>query len=92
MALLFPSFGLGSLFYVGVLLVNAIAVLSEDRFLARIGWSPNSVTSEPSFGAPQDGNSIKSKIVTLITSVRMLARIPLIGINTLVIIYLFTLG
>ncbi|KAE9967788.1 hypothetical protein BLS_006172 [Venturia inaequalis] len=60
MALLFPSFGLGSLFYVGVLLVNAIAVLSEDRFLARIGWSPNSVTSEPSFGAPQDGNSINS--------------------------------
>ncbi|TID16545.1 Yos1-like protein [Venturia nashicola] len=36
MALLFSSFGLGSLFYVGVLLVNAIAVLSEDRFLARI--------------------------------------------------------
>ncbi|KAK8254772.1 hypothetical protein HDK77DRAFT_433112 [Phyllosticta capitalensis] len=28
-------FGLGGLFYVAILLTNAIAVLSEDRFLAR---------------------------------------------------------
>jgi len=26
---------LGSLFYVSVLLVNAVAILSQDRFLAR---------------------------------------------------------
>ncbi|KAI4228121.1 MAG: hypothetical protein L6R36_001901 [Xanthoria steineri] len=28
-------FGLGNLFYVSILLVNAVAILSEDRFLAR---------------------------------------------------------
>jgi Yos1-like len=28
-------FGLGNIFYISLLLVNAIAVLSEERFLAR---------------------------------------------------------
>jgi len=84
-------FGLGSLFYISVLLVNAIAILSEDRFLARIGWSASSF--EPSFGAAgPDSTSIKAKIVNLIASVRTLMRIPLIAINTLVIVYELVLG
>ncbi|KAI9679991.1 MAG: Protein transport protein yos1 [Caeruleum heppii] len=83
-------FGLGNLFYVSVLLVNAIAVLSEDRFLARIGWSAQSF--EPSFGGSTDTTSIKAKIVNLIASVRTLMRIPLIAINTLVIAYELVLG
>ncbi|KAJ9097635.1 hypothetical protein QFC21_004671 [Naganishia friedmannii] len=29
----------GTALYVGLLLTNAIAILSEERFLARIGWS-----------------------------------------------------
>ncbi|KAH0048389.1 hypothetical protein KCU72_g8643, partial [Aureobasidium melanogenum] len=49
-------FGLGGLFYVSILLVNAIAILSEDRFLARIGWG--SVQQEPAFGGPADNTSI----------------------------------
>lgn len=85
-------FGLGKLFYVSILLVNAIAVLSEDRFLARIGWSAQSY--EPSFGgaSSQDSNSVKTKMINLITSVRTLMRIPLIAINTLVIMYELILG
>jgi len=86
-------FGLGSFFEIAVLLVNAIAILSEDRFLARIGWSPSSI--EPSFGAHgagADQASIQVKIVHLIASVRTLMRIPLIAINTLVILVELVLG
>ncbi|KAI9851756.1 MAG: hypothetical protein M1838_002833 [Thelocarpon superellum] len=84
-------FGLGNLFYVSILLVNAIAILSEDRFLARIGWSAQSF--EPSFGGSvADSTSVKAKMVNLIASVRTLMRIPLIAINTLVIAYELVLG
>ncbi|CZS94546.1 related to YOS1, subunit of the Yip1p-Yif1p Complex, required for Transport between the ER and the Golgi Complex [Rhynchosporium agropyri] len=52
-------FAFGNLIYISVLLVNAIAILSEDRFLARVGWS-NSV-AEPAFGTGSAGDaSIKS--------------------------------
>jgi hypothetical protein len=33
-------FSLGTIFYVGLLLINALAVLSEDRFLARSSYEP----------------------------------------------------
>ncbi|GME48916.1 Protein transport protein [Neofusicoccum parvum] len=137
-------FGLGGLFYVSVLLVNAIAVLSEDRFLARskpssaryicnasrlaspllplraqlllthpavpplphsiaitlwnradttrliaVGWGQS---AEPGFGGAQDTQSVKAKLINLIASVRTLMRIPLIGINTMVILYELILG
>ncbi|CAD0057358.1 unnamed protein product [Aureobasidium pullulans] len=65
-------FNLGGLFYVSVLLVNAIAILSEDRFLARIGWG--STQQEPAFGGPSDNTSVKSKVINLISSVRTLMR------------------
>ncbi|OMP87436.1 Protein transport protein yos1, partial [Diplodia seriata] len=74
---------------VSVLLVNAIAVLSEDRFLARIGWGQS---AEPGFGGVQDTQSVKAKLINLIASVRTLMRIPLIGINTMVILYELILG
>ncbi|CAG8951218.1 hypothetical protein HYFRA_00007965 [Hymenoscyphus fraxineus] len=85
-------FGLGNLFYVAVLLVNAMAILSEDRFLARVGMS--TAVSEPAFGAGSSGGdtSIKVKIINLVTSVRTLMRIPLIGINMFIIIYELALG
>lgn len=57
-----------------VLVTNAIAILSEDRFLARIGWS-SSAPSEPAFGTGVAGEaSVKSKIINLIASVRTLMR------------------
>jgi len=91
MAFLFPTFGLGGLFYTGLLIVNSVAILSEDRFLARIGMG-NSGPAEPAFGASPDGSSVRAKIVNLINSLRTIARIPLIFLNILVIIYLFALG
>ncbi|KAI5927709.1 Yos1-like protein [Camillea tinctor] len=81
---------LGNLLYVSVLLVNAIAILSEDRFLARINLS--SASYDPAFGTGPDSQSIKGKVINLIASVRTLMRIPLIAINTLIILYELVLG
>ncbi|KAK5149313.1 Yos1-like protein [Cryomyces antarcticus] len=87
---MFGLFDFGGLVHVSILLVNAIAILSEDRFLARIGWG--NTPSDPGFGGVPDSQSIKAKMVNLIASVRTLMRIPLIGINTAVIIYELLLG
>ncbi|KAI1653050.1 Yos1-like protein [Daldinia decipiens] len=81
---------LGNLLYVSILLINAIAILSEDRFLARINLS--STSFDPAFGAGPDTQSVKAKVVNLIASVRMVMRIPLIAINTLIILYELVLG
>ncbi|CEJ85570.1 Putative Yos1-like protein [[Torrubiella] hemipterigena] len=81
---------LGNLFYVSCLLINAVAILSEDRFLARISLSPASY--DPAFGAGADSQSVQAKIVHLIASVRTLMRMPLIVANTLIIIYELVLG
>ncbi|KAJ5109136.1 Yos1-like protein [Penicillium angulare] len=83
-------FGLGKLFYIIILFINSIAVLSEDRFLARIGWGRTQ--AEPSFGTSYDNSSVKAKSINLIASVRTVMRIPLIVINTVVIVYELILG
>ncbi|KAI7850545.1 Yos1-like protein [Circinella umbellata] len=82
------ALGLGQLFYAILLFINAIAVLSEERFLARIGWSAQ---VDPGFGVEQS-QSVKYKIVNLISAVRTLMRIPLIAINVVVIVYELLLG
>ncbi|KAI9244458.1 Yos1-like protein [Phascolomyces articulosus] len=82
------ALGLGQLFYAVLLFINAIAVLSEERFLARIGWSGQ---VDPGFGVEQS-QSVKYKIVNLISAVRTLMRIPLIAINVIVIVYELLLG
>ncbi|KAK3192453.1 hypothetical protein K4F52_001666 [Lecanicillium sp. MT-2017a] len=81
---------LGTFFYVVTLLINAVAILSEDRFLARIGLSPT--THDAGFGAGSEPQSVQAKIVHLIASVRTLMRMPLIFANTLIIIYELVLG
>ncbi|KAH6997606.1 Yos1-like protein [Ilyonectria robusta] len=79
----------GNFLYIVILLVNAVAVLSEDRFLARINLSPASY--DPAFGSGADA-SVKAKIIHLIASVRTLMRLPLICVNTLIILYELVLG
>ncbi|KAL5594486.1 hypothetical protein BROUX41_001418 [Berkeleyomyces rouxiae] len=79
----------GSFFYIAVLLTNAVAILSEDRFLARINLSPSSY--DPAFGANSD-TSVTVKVINLIASVRTLMRVPLIICNTLIILYELVLG
>ncbi|KHN93855.1 Yos1-like protein [Metarhizium album ARSEF 1941] len=77
----------GSFLYIAVLLINAVAILSEDRFLAR---SPSSVTGisvaerfslvnlspasyDPAFGTGADA-TVKAKIIHLIASIRTIMR------------------
>ncbi|CAN8099422.1 unnamed protein product [Discula destructiva] len=72
-------FGLGPLLYTVILLLNAVAILSNDRFLARIGWSARSY--DPAFGQGPD-QSVKGKIITLITSVHTIMRGALVAPNT----------
>ncbi|RVX66358.1 hypothetical protein B0A52_09966 [Exophiala mesophila] len=71
-------FGFGPLIYASCLLLNAVAILSEDRFLARIGWGKSSLndpSSGVSFGAVgQDPESFRSKGINLISSIRTLCR------------------
>jgi len=90
----------GTLFYVSILLVNALAVLNEERFLARIGWgSAQAQTAataynqpygqgydQTGYGGQQDVN-VKARIINLISAVRTLMRIPLIGLNLIIIVY-----
>ncbi|KAM0258574.1 hypothetical protein ACHAQJ_003745 [Trichoderma viride] len=83
-------FFLGNLVYVLCLFTNALAILSDDRFLARIGLS--TTTYDPAFGPGADSNSVKAKLVALIASVRMVMRPPLIIVNTLIILYELVLG
>ncbi|KAJ2660140.1 hypothetical protein IWW48_003087 [Coemansia sp. RSA 1200] len=68
-------FGFGTLLYVIILLLNAVAILNEERFLARIGWARNSAEL---YG---DTESVKAKLINLISAVRTLMRIPLIIVN-----------
>ncbi|KAL7282316.1 Yos1-like protein [Trametes coccinea BRFM310] len=94
----------GTILYVALLLINAVAVLSEDRFLARIGWSTVQAQPNPSFGQPYaqpydqaaypgaQEVSMKERLINLISAVRTLMRIPLIGLNIVIIIYELILG
>jgi len=84
-------FGFLPLIKMIILIVNGIAILSEDRFLARIGWAATQ-PEQVSFGGSTGDVSIKAKMVNLISATRLLTRIPLIGINTVVIIYELLLG
>jgi hypothetical protein len=82
-------FFFGNFLYIACLLINAVAILSEDRFLARINLSPASY--DPAFGAGAD-QSVKAKIIHLIASIRTLMRMPLIFVNTIIIFYELILG
>lgn len=92
--------GLGTIFYVSLLLINAIAILNEERFLARIGWSSAgqqpgqqyNVQYDSTGYGDQGGTGVKSKLINLIGAVRTLLRIPLIIVNIVVILYELVLG
>lgn len=89
-------FGLGKLIYVVILVINGIAVLSEDRFLNRIGWGSTTGGQADQYGFSSGGDnsdtSVKTKLINLISAIRTLLRVPLIAINIIVIVYELILG
>ncbi|KAA1130907.1 hypothetical protein PGTUg99_005123 [Puccinia graminis f. sp. tritici] len=71
-------FGLGNILYVSLLLINSLAILNEERFLARIGWSTKTLTNpiqfqDPSMN-PQASSTVKERLINLIGAVRTLMR------------------
>ncbi|KIS67227.1 uncharacterized protein UMAG_10844 [Mycosarcoma maydis] len=92
-------FGLGSAFYLILFITNALAVLSEERFLARVGWSSHSLASQSSafdqgfqsnpYASSAADVTIKARLINLISAVRTLMRM---AINIVVVIYLIVLG
>lgn len=79
------AFSLYSLLEAALLCVNAICVLHEERFLAKFGWSADQRGFEDSPG-------VKTQILNLIRSIRTVMRIPLIGLNVLVIVLKLAFG
>lgn len=61
-----------------LLIVNGIAILNEDRLLRPYGWARNQVD--------RSGEGFKARMMDLIHSVQTVMRIPLLFINSLVIV------
>ncbi|CDZ96652.1 Predicted membrane protein [Phaffia rhodozyma] len=79
--------------WAALLFINAIAILNEDRFLSRIGWSSAAPqVAVNSYGEAGTGPSVKTKLINLIGAIRMLMPIPLIMCNVIVILYELALG
>ncbi|XP_055328044.1 immediate early response 3-interacting protein 1-like [Paramacrobiotus metropolitanus] len=88
------AFTLYSLLEAGLLIVNAIAVLNEERFLRKIGWGrehlqPGAAYYQGAYAPPQ---STKAQIINLINSVRTVMRFPLIFLNIGTMILLIIAG
>ncbi|XP_036266395.1 immediate early response 3-interacting protein 1 [Pipistrellus kuhlii] len=84
------AFTLYSLLQAALLCVNAIAVLHEERFLKNnctVGWG-----TDQGIGGFGEEPGIKSQLMNLIRSVRTVMRVPLIIVNSIVIVLLLLFG
>ncbi|VDP46896.1 unnamed protein product [Echinostoma caproni] len=79
------AFGLGSLVEAVVLMLNAVCILHERRFLSKIGWA----REDKDFSAP---STVKSQLLNIIHSIRTVMRIPLIGVNITIIVFKMVVG
>ncbi|KAL6435514.1 immediate early response 3-interacting protein 1 [Cataglyphis hispanica] len=81
------AFTLWTLFEASLLCLNAVCILNEERFLAKVGWA--SWQNVQGFGEPP---TAKSQILNLIKSIRTVMRVPLIFFNILTLIVKLILG
>ncbi|XP_032675512.1 immediate early response 3-interacting protein 1 [Odontomachus brunneus] len=81
------AFTLWTLFEATLLCLNAVCVLNEERFLAKVGWA--SWQNVQGFGEPP---TAKTQILNLIKSIRTVMKVPLIFFNILTIIVKLVLG
>mmetsp|Transcript_20394 Transcript_20394/g.18532 ORF Transcript_20394/g.18532 Transcript_20394/m.18532 type:complete len:84 (+) Transcript_20394:88-339(+) len=81
------GFSLYNLFKAGLLLTNAVAILHPKRFLAKYGLDKMTILADSNDG----GNALKSQLAGLLQAVAYL-KIPLITINSLVIIIEILVG
>lgn len=73
------GFSLYTLFQAGLLCLNAICVLNEERFLSKIGWS----TQHGGFG---EDPGMKIQALNLIRAVQTVMKVPLIALNIMTIV------
>ncbi|XP_025421488.1 immediate early response 3-interacting protein 1 [Sipha flava] len=73
------GFSLWSLLEASLLCLNAICILSEERVLAKYGWS----TVNRDF---DDAPTTKTQILSLMKSIRTVVKYPLIIFNLLIIL------
>ncbi|GMT29142.1 hypothetical protein PFISCL1PPCAC_20439 [Pristionchus fissidentatus] len=69
-----------------LLVLNAIAILNRQRFLKKIGLDA------PIHSFDGQEGSVKNQIISLILAVQTVMRMPLIGINIIVIFFKLILG
>ncbi|NXF99059.1 IR3IP protein, partial [Sakesphorus luctuosus] len=81
------AFTLYSLLQASLLIVNAVAVLHEERFLRHVGWG-----SDQGIGGFGEEPGIKAQLMNLIRSVRTVMRVPLIALNSITIVLLLLFG
>ncbi|XP_014254062.1 immediate early response 3-interacting protein 1 [Cimex lectularius] len=81
------AFTLWNLFEATILFLNAVCVLHEERFLAKMGWT--SASSVQGFG---ETPSVKGQILNLMYSIRTVMRIPLIFVNIFTIAFKLIFG
>lgn len=71
-----------------ILFVNAVAILNNDRFLEKIGWGYSQIGSNNLAAHP---NALKSQLIGGLHAVAYL-RVPLIVVNTIVILVKLVFG
>lgn len=81
------AFGFYSLIEAFILFLNAVAILHEERFLAKMGWG-----TDQSIGGFGEEPGIKTQLLNFIRSVRTVMRVPLIFVNILTVVSLFLFG
>ncbi|PXF47056.1 Immediate early response 3-interacting protein 1 [Gracilariopsis chorda] len=74
--------GLGTVFKALLLFVNAMAILHEERFLKRVGWSEQEAAIE---------GGVKLQIVNLLKAFRVL-RLPIVVVNSITVLVLLVVG
>uniref|UniRef100_A0A1Q3FHU0 Immediate early response 3-interacting protein 1 n=1 Tax=Culex tarsalis TaxID=7177 RepID=A0A1Q3FHU0_CULTA len=82
-------FTLWSLIEASLLCLNAVCILHEERFLSKFGWGAASAAQVQGFG---ESPSVKAQVLNLVRSIRTVAKIPLIFLNLVAIIFKLLLG
>ncbi|RNF11790.1 uncharacterized protein Tco025E_06603 [Trypanosoma conorhini] len=100
------GFSLASIAQALLLCLNAMAILSERRFLSKYGlattpmseqggdagYVPQSFGAGDAFARVPPTSPLKMQLAFLLSSVRTLLRLPLILVNTAVIIFALLFG
>lgn len=86
-------FGFGNIIYVTLLLLNAVSILSEERFLVPLGLSASSPSAASTsaygggygggfdnYGTPNasEGPGMKERMITLVAAIRTVMRSELV--------------